>query len=462
MKENSRIEDTEALLRQVVVLDIDRILSRLRSRHSRTTRQPFIAQLHNAINDKTFASTVNLTNGIGHLQDLFTKLENVPDIKAETGLTHDLIRDIVTEAYDLISPTDLSLLLKNLKIDPTLKTHLSNTLGKLSRYYSAASSLVCAARDKECRVFRTIVIEPFHIDVPPSLHKDHIKVHAEIQLLFFYELNDKLPRPRVICSSKSACYLCNLFFSLHGVFHIPRSHGRLYDKWTLPDWLPIPTAPPRAELGELATRMNASLKARIQKGWDKRDYPIESVISISRSWPPSTISKAPSSLVSTSTVRPRSPLRREGSLDGAPSQLSPMPPTPPRTPPALIPSISEAQTGARANRVELPTAIHPITIAIIPAQLPYSALITATTPPLYLHLANPPLTLDFDFSHASPCRLLITQGDERAGGDGEYRIVDIEDIPTAEEMQVACLGHSPREVKFQLRGVCVAVVWGGL
>lgn len=438
---------------------MDRILSRLRSRHSRTTKQPFTTQLHNAINDKAFTSTVNLTNGIGHLQDLFTKLENIPDIKAETGLAHDLIRDIVTETYDLISPTDLSLLLKNLKIDPTLKTHLLNTLGKLSRYYSAASSLVCAARDKECHVFRTIVVEPFHIDVPPSLHKNHIKVHAEIQLLFFYELHDKFPRPRVICSSKSACYLCNLFFSLHGVFHIPRSHGRLYDKWTLPDWLQIPTAPRRAELGALATQMNASLKARIQKGYDKRDYPIESVISISRSWPPSTISKAPSSLASTSTVRPRSPLHRGGSQDGALSQLSPMPPTPPTTPPALIHSISKAQTEARADRVELPADILPHTITT--SQLPYSEVITAKTRPLYLHLDNPPLTLDFDFNHASPCRLLITLGDDRATEGGEYRIVEIEDIPTAEEMKVACIGRSPREVKFQLQGVCVAVVWGG-
>lgn len=441
---------------------MDRILSRLRSRHSRATKQPFITQLHNAINDKSFTSTVNLTNGIGHLQVLFTKLENIPDIKAETGLTHDLIRDIVTEAYDLISPTDLSLLLRNLKIDPTLKTHLPNTLGKLSRYYSAASSLVCAARDKECRVFRTIVVQPFHIDVPPSLHKDHIKVHAEIQLLFFYELNDKLPRPRVICSSKSACYLCNLFFSLHGVFHIPRSHGRLYDKWTLPDWIQIPTAPRRAELGKLATRMDASLNVRIKKGCNKRDkhdYPTESVISISRSWPPSTTSKAPSSIASISTVRPRSPLRREGSLDGAFSQLSPMPPTPPTTPPALMPSVSEAQTGARADRVELPADILPRTMTT--SQLPYSEVITAKTRPLYLHLDSPPLTLDFDFSHASPCRLLVTRGDDRDTEGGEYRIVEIEDIPTAEEMKVACIGPGPRDIKFQLQGVCVAVLWGG-
>lgn len=53
-------------------------------------------------------------------------------------------------------------------------------------------------------------------------------------------------------------------------------------------------------------------------------------------------------------------------------------------------------------------------------------------------------------------------------GEGEeYRIVDIEDIPTATEMRVARSEGDQRELKFQLRGggtggVCVAVVWGGL
>ncbi|OBT56679.1 hypothetical protein VE04_03553, partial [Pseudogymnoascus sp. 24MN13] len=447
MKGNSEIEDIEALLPQVVALDMNRILSRLRSRHSKSTKQPFIAQLHNAINDKSFKSTANLTNGIADLQDLFTRLEDIRDIKAEISLAHSLIRDILRQTYHLISPADLSLLLKDLKIDPTLKPYLLNTLGKISGYYSASSFLVRAARNKKCRVFQTIVVETFQIDVPLSLKKDHIKVHAEIQLLFFYELHPHLRRPRIICSSKSACYLCNLFFSLHGVFHIHRSHGRLYEKWTLPDWLPIPE-PRRAELGVLATLLDGALKVKIQEGCDKHEYPTESALSIPRPWTPSTISQA-SSLSSTPTVRPQPAQHGDGSLDGALSQLSSMPPTPPRTPPSRMPSISEAQTRAREVGIELPTTIHLRTIII--SQLPYSQLITATTPPLLLHLDNPPLTLDFDFCLASPCRLVLTHVDDITAPvvDEEYRTVDIEDIPTEAEMQVSRLRG--KEVKLQLR-----------
>lgn len=59
------------------------------------------------------------------------------------------------------------------------------------------------------------------------------KIHAEIQMLAHYELNPaKLP-PRVIASSKDACYLCNEAVRLHGMYQVPSSHGRLYPGWRL-------------------------------------------------------------------------------------------------------------------------------------------------------------------------------------------------------------------------------------
>ncbi|KAL2044429.1 hypothetical protein N7G274_003134 [Stereocaulon virgatum] len=38
-----------------------------------------------------------------------------------------------------------------------------------------------------------------------------------------------------MCSSKQACFLCDLFFKIHGRFIVPSTHGRLYEKWALPD-----------------------------------------------------------------------------------------------------------------------------------------------------------------------------------------------------------------------------------
>jgi hypothetical protein len=60
------------------------------------------------------------------------------------------------------------------------------------------------------------------------------KIHAEIQLLYFLELNPSNLPPRIIASSKDACYLCNAFIQMHGKMHTARTHGRLYPGWRLP------------------------------------------------------------------------------------------------------------------------------------------------------------------------------------------------------------------------------------
>ncbi|KAK8078115.1 hypothetical protein PG996_004285 [Apiospora saccharicola] len=60
------------------------------------------------------------------------------------------------------------------------------------------------------------------------------KVHAEIQLLFHLEQEKPEFPPRVVCSSKDACFLCNTFIKIHGKMYTPRCHGRLYPGWRLP------------------------------------------------------------------------------------------------------------------------------------------------------------------------------------------------------------------------------------
>lgn len=60
------------------------------------------------------------------------------------------------------------------------------------------------------------------------------KMHAEIQLIFHMEQSSAKHPPRVVCSSKDACFLCNLFIAMHGKIHTPRCHGKLYPGWRLP------------------------------------------------------------------------------------------------------------------------------------------------------------------------------------------------------------------------------------
>lgn len=91
------------------------------------------------------------------------------------------------------------------------------------------------------------------------------RIHAEIQLLFHYERNPQAQlRPRVICASKNTCYLCNVFLSLHDQFHTPKTHGKLYPQWTLPDLAALPLSPQRLqELGNLYRRFHEFIERKI-------------------------------------------------------------------------------------------------------------------------------------------------------------------------------------------------------
>lgn len=80
---------------------------------------------------------------------------------------------------------------------------------------------------------RAISDEDFASSISQNLEES--KIHAEIQILSHFEnAAATLLRPRVIASSKDACYLCHAIFSLHRQYLVPKTHGRLYSCWRLP------------------------------------------------------------------------------------------------------------------------------------------------------------------------------------------------------------------------------------
>jgi hypothetical protein len=59
------------------------------------------------------------------------------------------------------------------------------------------------------------------------------KIYAEIQLVFYCELEASRLPPRVFYSTKDA-YFVMLPFKMYGKIYTPRCHGRLYPGWQLP------------------------------------------------------------------------------------------------------------------------------------------------------------------------------------------------------------------------------------
>ena len=321
---------------------LSRLRSRHAKGPPRDKEKPILLTLlKTAIHDQSVQPNTGLT--ISELENVQTKTDDLAalfmrfeDISGHSPLSvevQDVAMDIIRCGHELASQTKLRWALESSKLDPGLKSFLPEAVEKLGRYYSISYLLVRAARTIEYTIFRSISIETFSIrgphqptEVDKNLHpltalqnvlrpgnaaqskalrsslekclekpieliiKDFrsivadyykfVKVHAEIQLLFFYELNAHKPRPRVICSSKGACYLCNLFFKLHGQFYIPRTHGRLYYKWTLPDWhILLPTACLRdfsALLIQLWNFLRDKTRAVLARGPVRANYPNES------------------------------------------------------------------------------------------------------------------------------------------------------------------------------------------
>ncbi|RDL40955.1 uncharacterized protein BP5553_00934 [Venustampulla echinocandica] len=222
---------------------------------------------------------------------------------------NSLVQDVVGEIYRLtraVSVPEALGTISNRDIDPTARERVVAHTKKIARYREAARLLFRLA--KNWIVFQEADIMAVHLKpstlyfpptgnykptLPSSLSRifnglgpsknvhqvcqklktkekqankclsdtferaaKESKIHAEMQLVMHYELNPVPRPPRVISSSKDACYLCNAFINFHGKYHIPRTHGRLYPAWRLPN---LETRP------ELQVGFNEVLHERIRR-----------------------------------------------------------------------------------------------------------------------------------------------------------------------------------------------------
>ncbi|KAI8623406.1 hypothetical protein F5Y19DRAFT_492640 [Xylariaceae sp. FL1651] len=195
----------------------------------------------------------------------------------------------------------------NRDIGPSGREHLLNTIRKVARYRDVARMLYRAAKkDSLVKRMRAVIVdlpncafrriqadEEYNPEIQSAILRTNelgernitricnllgttqqainkkfaeqakktlkeSKIHAEIQLLYYCEFKarGKQTIPRVVCSSKRACWLCNEFILLYGKVYTPNSHGRLYTGWRLP-------ALNEAQFDDIAGRMNRLLQQRI-------------------------------------------------------------------------------------------------------------------------------------------------------------------------------------------------------
>ena len=337
------------------MLDEPRILSRLRSSHAARTRKTagkpgLLPSLRRTVYDEsiysrdepTRARITSIRSSATQLFQRFSDFEAARGSESTLSVSRDVLIDVLIGIYEFDVRGLQTVLETSPVIDPSLKTYLPRAMSKLGRYYCVACDLIDAARSSKYTLFRHVSVRA--IEKPPldtafiashsagfdqtlqrvtrsshqHGHKTYDsasvsaarmkfqsrmsncatpwKIHAEIQLLLFYEQQPHIYRPRIISSSKSACYLCDLFLRLHGEFQTPRTHGRLYDRWILPERaINDPSA--NGRLLPVIDRFNAALEAEIVHLLNHRrlpfPHPDESVLLLREPWSSnSTLSRA--------------------------------------------------------------------------------------------------------------------------------------------------------------------------
>jgi hypothetical protein len=265
----------------------------------RLKRTQIVKQLHQGlVSSKTTSpdeestmrhvDLVMLENDVSTLRMLFQTLENLSHKTAHSAEGLNILVQIVTICHKIHRQKVLdSFLNRHADIDPSSKAALPKTISQIGHYLPVCTMLIKSARrhqslfsqlcfevvtvrgalvqenvgldasvtkiiDRLLRQTllpkavqemksRTITEEMLPLGLQDYIYREakaSVPVHAEIQLLFHFDTSSHtsfIP-PRIMCSSKQACFLCNLFFQAHGSFFVPGTHGRVYKNWTLPEF----------------------------------------------------------------------------------------------------------------------------------------------------------------------------------------------------------------------------------
>ncbi|KAI9764608.1 MAG: hypothetical protein M1840_008342 [Geoglossum simile] len=326
------------LLQQIVTMNRDRILSRLRFKYRTKGKPPIVPRLYGAVCGPLAPKAPKgiSADELSILREYVTKLLEIYK-RIEKRPEQELLLELVKCAYEISSQRSLEALLKHSALQRCERESVHKATCKLGRYYSASRFLIAAAR--KLSIFGRIRVETIRpppqkppvgdskisindlldslFSKLPSEQRQTMKtsayailkrrgadadatvseslshkyrVHAEIQLLLHYALNADANslQPRVIYASKSACFLCNLFLKFYGQFFTPKTHGRLYEKWAVPQkdsGVPVALAHMfGGALGQIQAVLTEEIRKVLVLGRAIVNYPNESLLAPSARW----------------------------------------------------------------------------------------------------------------------------------------------------------------------------------
>lgn len=194
----------------------------------------------------------NLVDGVARLSripDLSGKLATIQNSSMDPSDRKSLLRMVnkVTRYHDaalfLYRAAKKDVLVQNLRttlVQLPAEAFHQNCTSYVPDFWKACEKIGIASKMRENipkiqRVLQISVqgLEPLFVNRCKETMKNG-RIHAEMQLVYHLETLETTTKPRVIASSKMACFLCNAFLCEVSKIHIRKSHGRLYPGWKIP------------------------------------------------------------------------------------------------------------------------------------------------------------------------------------------------------------------------------------
>lgn len=291
-----RDESVERMFELVVALHERKLLARLRSKKwekprylAKSHKKPLWKDFENLKHRTQFLYSKKekplLASILAHLETLGKVYEDFETLPGDEDAQRDGLKDLVLKSYDFTTSLEAKGYLKRLEdsIGKVATSQVSSAvkslrqIQKIGSYRRICHSLVGISRRYQ-EVFEGGTemeflngYEGVKTEIGFESWAGSMHIHAEIQLAVFYDLifqrggrevspppstsqspsepqNNSSPvsstsshstpnflRPRAIGISKSLCFLCFQFLQKHRSFFPSRTHGRLYDQWTVPD-----------------------------------------------------------------------------------------------------------------------------------------------------------------------------------------------------------------------------------
>ncbi|KAF2235572.1 hypothetical protein EV356DRAFT_531734 [Viridothelium virens] len=327
-KELRRKECAATIFDSIVELHLEKILVRLGIRRAEHENDPprgnLMLRVENLLKHFGSAkksSSIVLNELLGQLNSMKSLFDRVNIEVPYESL--DTIQAVIMEAFAITSKAKDnsfdSMLLEVGIPESDLDCRAIRDLKKLANYWR-----ICDFLSEMCRSYRPCfsVIHLKTLDhfrpLRSILSSANLFVHAEVQILSYYESTHPKPWPRAIGASKEACFLCDAFIEAHGCFRISKAHRHVYPLWTIPDLIDYNSGAVR-RLSEaiFQTKLKIDEELKVEKAlkarrWPRqwRPWPLQSSVNLLYPHLPvgSVTSRSSVSKRAPSTASPRSSL----------------------------------------------------------------------------------------------------------------------------------------------------------